>query len=163
MLPQPDPNDAVCKQNGNRVIKGNSDELYSTQMVELLAKHTTITDSQDEGDAPVKLIDSKVIEGDLSILGLEKMKQIVDLFEESSNLTLNELVEASEAGNGREVKSLAHKLKGSAGSLGLSALYNLCQSIEASEEPLLQYRDNDQALSGLVKDSLEALLIYVSA
>ncbi|MGB1281184.1 MAG: response regulator, partial [Vibrio cyclitrophicus] len=29
LLPQPDPNDAVCKQNGNRVIKGNSDELYS--------------------------------------------------------------------------------------------------------------------------------------
>ncbi|MEZ8787511.1 TMAO reductase system sensor histidine kinase/response regulator TorS [Vibrio splendidus] len=162
LLPQPDPNDAVCKQNGNRVIKGNSDEC-STQMVDVLAKYTTTTDSQDEGDTPVKLIDSKVIEGDLSILGLDKMKQIVVLFEESSNLTLNELVEASEADNGREVKSLAHKLKGSAGSLGLLALYNLCQSIEASEEPLLQYRDNDHALSELVKDSLEALLTYVSA
>ena len=111
----------------------------------------------------MKLIDSKVIEGDLSILGLDKMKQIVVLFEESSNLTLNELVEASEADNGREVKSLAHKLKGSAGSLGLLALYNLCQSIEASEQPLLQYRDNDHALSELVIDSLEALLTYVSA
>ncbi|MGF1815893.1 TMAO reductase system sensor histidine kinase/response regulator TorS, partial [Vibrio splendidus] len=162
LLPQPDPNDAVCKQNGNRMIKGNSDEC-STQMVDVLAKYTTTTDSQDEGDTPVKLIDSKVIEGDLSILGLDKMKQIVVLFEESSNLTLNELVEASEADNGREVKSLAHKLKGSAGSLGLLALYNLCQSIEASEQPLLQYRDNDHALSELVKDSLEALLIYVSA
>lgn len=161
LLPQPDPNDAVCKQNGNRVIN-NSDEC-STQMVDVLAKYTTATDSQDEGDTPVKLIDSKVIEGDLSILGLDKMKQIVVLFEESSNLTLNELVEASEADNGREVKSLAHKLKGSAGSLGLLALYNLCQSIEASEEPLLQYRDNDHALSELVKDSLEALLTYVSA
>ncbi|PMO02952.1 TMAO reductase system sensor histidine kinase/response regulator TorS [Vibrio splendidus] len=162
LLPQPDPNDAVCKQNGNRVIKGNSDEC-STQMVDVLAKYTTTTDSQGQGDTPVKLIDSKVIEGDLSILGLDKMKQIVVLFEESSNLTLNELVEASEADNGREVKSLAHKLKGSAGSLGLLALYNLCQSIEASEEPLLQYRDNDHALSELVKDSLEALLTYVSA
>ena len=162
LLPQPDPNDAVCKQNGNRVIKGSSDEC-STQMVDVLAKYTTTTDSQDQGDTPVKLIDSKVIEGDLSILGLDKMKQIVVLFEESSNLTLNELVEASEADNGREVKSLAHKLKGSAGSLGLLALYNLCQSIEASEEPLLQYRDNDHALSELVKDSLEALLTYVSA
>ena len=162
LLPQPDPNDAVCKQNSNRVINGNSDEC-STQMVDVLAKYTTTTDSQDEGDTPVKLIDSKVIEGDLSILGLDKMKQIVVLFEESSNLTLNELVEASEADNGREVKSLAHKLKGSAGSLGLLALYNLCQSIEASEEPLLQYRDNDHALSELVKDSLEALLTYVSA
>ncbi|OMO31840.1 TMAO reductase system sensor histidine kinase/response regulator TorS [Vibrio sp. 10N.222.47.A9] len=162
LLPQPDPNDAVCKQNGNRVIKGNSDEC-STQMVDVLAKYTTTTDSQDQGDTPVKLIDSKVIEGDLSILGLDKMKQIVVLFEESSNLTLNELVEASEADNGREVKSLAHKLKGSAGSLGLLALYNLCQSIEVSEEPLLQYRDSDHALSELVKDSLEALLTYVSA
>ncbi|RLQ19703.1 TMAO reductase system sensor histidine kinase/response regulator TorS [Vibrio sp. SBT000027] len=163
LLPQPDPNDAVCKQNGNRTVKGNSDELYSTQVVNVLAKYTTTTDPQDEGDVPVKLIDSKVIEGDLSILGLDKMKQIVVLFEESSNLTLNELVEASQADNGREVKSLAHKLKGSAGSLGLLALYNLCQSIEASEEPLLQYRDNDHALSELVKDSLEALLTYVSA
>ena len=162
LLPQPDPNDAVCKQNGNRMINANSDEC-STQMVDVLAKYTTTTDSQDEGGTPVKLIDSQVIEGDLSILGLDKMKQIVVLFEESSNLTLNELVEASEADNGREVKSLAHKLKGSAGSLGLLALYNLCQSIEASEEPLLQYRDNDHALSELVKDSLEALLIYVSA
>lgn len=162
LLPQPDPNDAVCKQNGNRMIDGNSDEC-STQMVDVLAKYTTTTDSQDEGDTPVKLIDSKVIEGDLSILGLDKMKQIVVLFEESSNLTLNELVEASEADNGREVKSLAHKLKGSAGSLGLLALYNFCQSIEASEQPLLQYRDNDHALSELVKDSLEALLTYVSA
>ncbi|MEZ8843187.1 TMAO reductase system sensor histidine kinase/response regulator TorS [Vibrio splendidus] len=162
LLPQPDPNDAVCKQNGNRVIKGNSDECL-TQMVDVLAKYTTTTDSQYEGDAPVKLIDPKVIEGDLSILGLDKMKQIVVLFEESSNLTLNELVEASEADNGREVKSLAHKLKGSAGSLGLLALYNLCQSIEASEQPLLQYRDNVHALSELVKDSLEVLLTYVSA
>lgn len=163
LLPQPDPNDTVCKQNGNRVIKSNYDELHSTQLADVLTKRATTTDALDEGDTPVKLIDSKVIEGDLSILGLEKMKQIVVLFEESSNLTLNELVEASEADNGREVKSLAHKLKGSAGSLGLSALYSLCQSIEASEAPLLQYRDNDQALSELVKDSLEALLPYVSA
>ncbi|WKY59680.1 TMAO reductase system sensor histidine kinase/response regulator TorS [Vibrio sp. SNU_ST1] len=163
LLPQPDPNDAVCKQNYNRGIKSDSDPLHSTLMADVLARRTTTTNSQDEGDAPVKLIDSKVIESDLSILGLEKMKQIVVLFEESSNLTLNELAEASEADNGREVKSLAHKLKGSAGSLGLSALYRLCQGIEASEEPLLRYRDNDQALSELVKDSLEALIPYVSA
>ncbi|MEZ8931869.1 MULTISPECIES: TMAO reductase system sensor histidine kinase/response regulator TorS [unclassified Vibrio] len=169
LLPQPDPNDAVCKQNYKRVIESNSDERNATLMADVLANHTATidakydtTDSQDRGDAPVKLIDSKVIEGDLSILGLEKMKQIVALFDASSVLTLNELAEASQADDGREVKSLAHKLKGSAGSLGLSALYSLCQSIEASEEPLLQYRDNDQALSELVKDSLKALVPYVS-
>ncbi|MEZ9743664.1 TMAO reductase system sensor histidine kinase/response regulator TorS [Vibrio splendidus] len=163
LLPQPDPNDSICSQN-NQPQRNKGNELYSSQMVSVVSDLAIkALQTEDEGEIPVKLIDSKVIEGDLSILGLDKMKQIVVLFEESSNLTLNELVEASEADNGREVKSLAHKLKGSAGSLGLLALYNLCQSIEASEEPLLQYRDNVHALSELVKDSLEALLTYVSA
>ena len=163
LLPQPDPNDSICSQN-NKPQRNKGNELYSSQMVSVVSDLAIkALQTEDEGEIPVKLIDSKVIEGDLSILGLDKMKQIVVLFEESSNLTLNELVEASEADNGREVKSLAHKLKGSAGSLGLLALYNLCQSIEASEEPLLQYRDNVHALSELVKDSLEALLTYVSA
>ncbi|MFS1418912.1 TMAO reductase system sensor histidine kinase/response regulator TorS [Vibrio splendidus] len=163
LLPQPDPNDSICSQN-NKPQRNKGNELCSSQMVSVVSDLAIkALQTEDEGEIPVKLIDSKVIEGDLSILGLDKMKQIVVLFEESSNLTLNELVEASEADNGREVKSLAHKLKGSAGSLGLLALYNLCQSIEASEEPLLQYRDNVHALSELVKDSLEALLTYVSA
>lgn len=163
LLPQPDPNDSICSQN-NQPQRNKGNELYSSQMASVVSDLAIkALQTEDEGEIPVKLIDSKVIEGDLSILGLDKMKQIVALFEESSNLTLNELVEASEADNGREVKSLAHKLKGSAGSLGLLALYNLCQSIEASEEPLLQYRDNVHALSELVKDSLEALLTYVSA
>ncbi|PTO76958.1 TMAO reductase system sensor histidine kinase/response regulator TorS [Vibrio splendidus] len=163
LLPQPDPNDSICSQN-NKSQRNKGNELYSSQMASVVSDLAIkALQTEDEGEIPVKLIDSKVIEGDLSILGLDKMKQIVVLFEESSNLTLNELVEASEADNGREVKSLAHKLKGSAGSLGLLALYNLCQSIEASEEPLLQYRDNVHALSELVKDSLEALLTYVSA
>ncbi|MEZ8389223.1 TMAO reductase system sensor histidine kinase/response regulator TorS [Vibrio splendidus] len=163
LLPQPDPNDSICSQN-NQPQRNKGNELYSSQMASVVSDLAIkASQTEDEGEIPVKLIDSKVIEGDLSILGLDKMKQIVVLFEESSNLTLNELVEASEADNGREVKSLAHKLKGSAGSLGLLALYNLCQSIEVSEEPLLQYRDNDHALSELVKDSLEALLTYVSA
>ncbi|PHX04414.1 TMAO reductase system sensor histidine kinase/response regulator TorS [Vibrio splendidus] len=163
LLPQPDPNDSICSQN-NKPQRNKGNELCSSQMVSVVSDLAIkALQTEDEGEIPVKLIDSKVIEGDLSILGLDKMKQIVVLFEESSNLTLDELVEASEADNGREVKSLAHKLKGSAGSLGLLALYNLCQSIEASEQPLLQYRDNAHALSELVKDSLEALLTYVSA
>ncbi|MFA0703916.1 Hpt domain-containing protein, partial [Vibrio sp. 10N.222.48.A8] len=79
------------------------------------------------------------------------------LFDQSSQVTLDELIVASAADNAREIKSLAHKLKGSAGSLGLSALFALCQSIEASEDPLLQYRDNADSLPELVKDSLAAL------
>ena len=122
---------------------------------------TQASQTEEQGEIPVKLIDSNVIKGDLSILGLEKMKQIVGLFEESSRVTLREMVEASDSDNGREVKSLAHKLKGSAGSLGLLQLYTACQVIEASSEPLQQYRENADSLAELAKDSLIALKQHV--
>ncbi|MEZ8305382.1 TMAO reductase system sensor histidine kinase/response regulator TorS [Vibrio splendidus] len=157
LLPQPDPNDSICSQN-NKPQRNKGNELYSCQMAsvfsDLAIKALQI---EDEGEIPVKLIDSNVIKGDLSILGLEKMKQIVGLFEESSRVTLSEMVEASDSNNGREVKSLAHKLKGSAGSLGLLQLFNACQVIEASSDPLGEYRGKDSELSKLVQESLEAL------
>ncbi|WP_412500307.1 TMAO reductase system sensor histidine kinase/response regulator TorS [Vibrio cyclitrophicus] len=169
LLPQPGPDDAICKgvNKTNRLHKASEqcqgNDLYSYQMASVVSDSASGMNSRkpDEGEMTVTLIDSKVIEGDLSILGLEKMKQIVGLFEDSSQQTLHELIQASEANNGREVKSLAHKLKGSAGSLGLSALLNLCHSIEASEDPLQEYRDCSESLTQLTRDSLEALKQHV--
>lgn len=157
LLPQPDPNDSICNQN-NKPQRNKGNELYSSQMASVVSDLAIkASQTEDEGEIPVKLIDSNVIKGDLSILGLEKMKQIVGLFEESSRVTLSEMVEASDSNNGREVKSLAHKLKGSAGSLGLLQLFNACQVIEASSDPLGEYRGKDSELSKLVQESLEAL------
>ncbi|MEZ8412000.1 TMAO reductase system sensor histidine kinase/response regulator TorS [Vibrio splendidus] len=157
LLPQPDPNDSICSQN-NQPQRNKGNELYSSQMASVVSDLAIkASQTEDEGEIPVKLIDSNVIKGDLSILGLEKMKQIVGLFEESSRVTLSEMVEASDSNNGREVKSLAHKLKGSAGSLGLLQLFNACQVIEASSDPLSEYRGKDSELSKLVQESLKAL------
>ncbi|MEZ8542864.1 TMAO reductase system sensor histidine kinase/response regulator TorS [Vibrio splendidus] len=157
LLPQPDPNDSICSQN-NQPQRNKGNELYSSQMASVVSDLAIkASQTEDEGEIPVKLIDSNVIKGDLSILGLEKMKQIVGLFEESSRVTLSEMLEASDSNNGREVKSLAHKLKGSAGSLGLLQLFNACQVIEASSDPLGEYRGKDSELSKLVQESLEAL------
>ncbi|MCC5516949.1 TMAO reductase system sensor histidine kinase/response regulator TorS [Vibrio splendidus] len=157
LLPQPDPNDSICSQN-SKPQRNKGNELYSSQMASVVSDLAIkASQTEDEGEIPVKLIDSNVIKGDLSILGLEKMKQIVGLFEESSRVTLSEMVEASDSNNGREVKSLAHKLKGSAGSLGLLQLFNACQVIEASSDPLGEYRGKDSELSKLVQESLEAL------
>ncbi|MEZ8204835.1 TMAO reductase system sensor histidine kinase/response regulator TorS [Vibrio splendidus] len=157
LLPQPDPNDSICSQN-NQPQRNKGNELYSSQMASVVSDLAIkASQTEDEGEIPVKLIDSNVIKGDLSILGLEKMKQIVGLFEESSRVTLSEMVEASDSNNGREVKSLAHKLKGSAGSLGLLQLFNACQVIEASRDPLGEYRGKDSELSKLVQESLKAL------
>ncbi|MGO2317902.1 MAG: TMAO reductase system sensor histidine kinase/response regulator TorS [Vibrio toranzoniae] len=166
LLPQPDPGDTMCKDT-NRLNDpdGQSQKhgLRSPQIASMISDLTTETNSQvpEGGSASVELINSKVIEGDLSILGLEKMKQIVALFEESSQQILREFVQASDASNGQEVKLLAHKLKGSAGSLGLSALLHLCQSIEASDDPLQQYRESCESLAKLAKDSLLALKLHV--
>ncbi|WP_373960396.1 TMAO reductase system sensor histidine kinase/response regulator TorS [Vibrio gigantis] len=158
LLPQPDPNDSICQQNNlGYCEKRTGSEL----VVETKAEHP------EQGESPVTsidskvIIDNKVIEGDLSILGLDKMKQIVGLFEQSSLETLKELVDANDAQNAREVKSLAHKLKGSAGSLGLLALFDVCKNIEISSDPLTQYRDSSEYLTELVKDSLTALQQHV--
>ncbi|MEZ8125006.1 TMAO reductase system sensor histidine kinase/response regulator TorS [Vibrio splendidus] len=155
LLPQPDPSDAVCCQLNSKPQETELDLsalvfVSSTQRANQGAEH-------NQGEPIVQMINPKIIKDDLAILGRDKIVQIVGLFDQSSQVTLDELVVASAADNAREIKSLAHKLKGSAGSLGLSALFALCQSIEASEDPLLQYRDNADSLPELVKDSLAAL------
>ena len=158
LLPQPDPNDSICKINEHGFCEKRieSDLIVESEVEQpdLEESPVTISDSK-------LIIDSKVIEGDLSILGLDKMKQIVGLFEQSSLETLKEMADASEAENARGVKSLAHKLKGSAGSLGLLALFDVCKNIEISSEPLTQYRESSEELTVLAKDSLAALQQHV--
>ncbi|MCZ8489404.1 hypothetical protein O9992_26795 [Vibrio lentus] len=53
--------------------------MYSSQMASVVSEPATqVSETEEQGETPVKLIDSNVISaGDLSILGLEKMKQIV--------------------------------------------------------------------------------------
>lgn len=155
LLPQPDPSDAICCKVSSKPQDAELDlsALALGGSAQLANQDTEI----NQGDQIVQIIDPKIIKDDLAILGHDKIVQIVGLFDQSSQATLDELAVADEAENAREIKSLAHKLKGSAGSLGLSALFALCQSIEASEEPLIQYRDNADSLSELVRDSLAAL------
>ncbi|MFI3277059.1 TMAO reductase system sensor histidine kinase/response regulator TorS, partial [Vibrio sp.] len=155
LLPQPDPSDAICCKVSSKPQDAELD--LSALALGGSAQLANQDTENNQGDQIVQIIDPKIIKDDLAILGHEKIVQIVGLFDQSSQATLDELVVADEAENAREIKSLAHKLKGSAGSLGLSALFALCQSIEASEDPLSQYRDNADSLSELVRDSLAAL------
>ncbi|MCG9553958.1 TMAO reductase system sensor histidine kinase/response regulator TorS [Vibrio sp. Isolate32] len=158
LLPQPDPNDSTCKRNEHGFCEKRIES-------DLIAESKVEQPNQEESPVTISdsklIIDSKVIEGDVSILGLDKMKQIVGIFEQSSLETLKEMADANDAENAREVKSLAHKLKGSAGSLGLLALFDVCKNIEISSEPLTQYRESSEELTELVKDSLAALQQHV--
>ena len=107
-----------------------------------------------------KIIDKKVIEGDVAVLGVEKMQQIFGLFEQSSREVLDELKQAAESENSREVKSLVHKLKGSAGSLGLIELHHACQAIEADVDPLNKYLEQPEQLPRIVQESNCALQAF---
>ena len=150
LLPQPDSSDRMCiAQKGESGVSNNIDEPNNID---------EIVEKKQEVD--VLIIDPKVIEGDLAILGKEKMLSIVELFEESSQVILDELKMASEAKNSREVKSLAHKLKGSAGSLGLGKLHQACLVIEAAAEPLTEYGNTADALIEIVCASNKALKSY---
>ncbi|OLQ84859.1 TMAO reductase system sensor histidine kinase/response regulator TorS [Vibrio ponticus] len=108
------------------------------------------------------IINKKVIEDDMQVLGKEKMLQIAGLFVQGSNEILSLLEQASSQGSDNDVKQLVHKLKGSAGSMGLLALYQLCQSIEASSEPNQTYVTAKTELNDLVEKSIEEVMALLA-
>lgn len=130
--------------------------------------HNEITTTTDNNESAVTtdtiaeepamvIINPNVIQSDMKILGREKMLHIIDLFRQTSADVLSQMETSSESGDSRGVKDLAHKLKGSAGSLGLTALMNTCQCVEIAAEPLEAYATHQGALKEQVDESIHAL------
>ncbi|MBB1312447.1 TMAO reductase system sensor histidine kinase/response regulator TorS [Aliivibrio sp. SR45-2] len=91
------------------------------------------------------IIDEKVIQGDVTILGKDRMTKIIGLFVHSSKINMSELQQAIVNKEAYQVNQLAHKLKGSAGSLGLMKLYALCHEYEkASKEGDISICNKDE-------------------
>jgi two-component system sensor histidine kinase TorS len=103
------------------------------------------------------IINPNVIQSDMKILGREKMLHIIDLFRQTSTDVLSQMETSADNGDSRAVKDLAHKLKGSAGSLGLTALMDTCQSIEIASEPLEVYSSEQDIIKKQVTDSVVEL------
>ncbi|HHX8489023.1 TPA: TMAO reductase system sensor histidine kinase/response regulator TorS [Vibrio diabolicus] len=108
-------------------------------------------------ESDVVIINPSVIESDMKILGREKMLHIINLFRTTSADVLSKLQASAGGNDSKEVKNLAHKLKGSAGSLGLTALMNSCQAIEAAPQPLDTYMATKDQLVSQVSESIQAL------
>ena len=85
--------------------------------------------------SPVEEIDmilnEKVLISDLAVLGEARMLNIIELFRLSSKDNLIQLQDAIVNKEAYQVNQLAHKLKGSAGSLGLMQLHAICNAYEA--------------------------------
>ncbi|MEF1304307.1 Hpt domain-containing protein, partial [Vibrio owensii] len=142
-------------------------QLLLPQSGECLAQDEIITTSDNDTvsvttdliaeEPAMVIINPNVIQSDMKILGKEKMLHIIDLFRQTSADVLSQMESSAQNGESRAVKDLAHKLKGSAGSLGLTALMNTCQSIEIASESLEAYTMLRADLKGQVSDSVIAL------
>ncbi|MEH8182487.1 TMAO reductase system sensor histidine kinase/response regulator TorS [Aeromonas allosaccharophila] len=87
-----------------------------------------------------------VLDADLPLLGMARIRQLVGLFESQGRVLVDELAR----GEGSEQRQLAHKLKGSALALGLTGFASHCAALEAGGgEPAAIGAQFDAAVSGL--------------
>ncbi|MDA0148374.1 TMAO reductase system sensor histidine kinase/response regulator TorS [Vibrio sp. LaRot3] len=149
-LPKPLDKDALC-----RLIQSHLDG-------KTLTTNLALSEPKPEKEMTVQLLNERIIQDDLAVLGKAKMEQIITLFVDGSDEMLQELSQAEERDNAIQIKQIAHKLKGSSGSLGLLALHDICLQIEKDPAPLEAYQQRKDALVDLVQQSKLALLSAVS-
>lgn len=88
----------------------------------------TVSDQTDTEKVP--LLDPQVLGGDLQVLGKEMVTRMIHLFISSSTETLRQLDDALTDNNPKAVASQAHTLKGAAGTMGLTRLFQVCLRFE---------------------------------
>ncbi|MGF1719406.1 TMAO reductase system sensor histidine kinase/response regulator TorS [Vibrio kyushuensis] len=103
------------------------------------------------------LIDNTVLLGDIQVLGLDTVTHITTLFEKGCDEATTSLEKAVIESSDPDVKATVHKLKGSAASLGLNRLYQVCLEIEKHQQPLQAYREEASQLQELIEQSQKAL------
>ena len=145
-LPKPIDKSALCHLIQNS-LGGQSVHLDQERQQPVDVKAPTYTE----------IINPSVVLADLQVLGEDKMRDLIKLFEQGATEICTELQHAYDSGNEELTIGLAHKLKGSAGSLGLDTLFQLCLNIESSPHPLQSYHDQQQNLRELVFASCQAL------
>ncbi|MDR5015044.1 TMAO reductase system sensor histidine kinase/response regulator TorS [Aeromonas veronii] len=95
--------------------------------------------NQPEGANPV-------LDADLPLLGMARIRQLVALFESQGRVLVDKLAQDE----GSERRQLAHKLKGSALALGLTEFASHCAALEAGDgDPAAIVAQFDAAVSGL--------------
>lgn len=88
----------------------------------------TVSDQTDTEKVP--LLDPQVLGGDLQVLGKDMVTRMIHLFISSSTETLRQLGDALTDNNPKAVASQAHTLKGAAGTMGLTRLFQICLRFE---------------------------------
>jgi two-component system sensor histidine kinase TorS len=106
------------------------------------------------------VLDTSVLKADINVLGMDRVGQILDAFYVSGEEIVRQLQLAEEDGDQQGIASLTHKLKGSAGALGLTALYKQCLAIEKANQPLLEFKEKKHQLNETYHVSVLALVDF---
>jgi two-component system sensor histidine kinase TorS len=111
----------------------------------------------------VELINRDGVTEDRGLLGEEKYRDLALLFYTSSYEIVAAIELAANAKAATELKQLAHKLKGSAGSMGMTRLNRLCYRIESSDNPLDCYLEHKRELQKVLSDSIAELKAFLDS
>ncbi len=122
--------ESQLKQMLNRFFNLSESEQREIDITKSESIEAIETTNDDGGDDMQLILNEKVLQSDLAILGRERILKITDLFKVSSQENCEQLVQAITDHDAYLVNQLAHKLKGSAGSLGLMQLYYICHTYE---------------------------------
>ena len=101
------------------------------------------------------LLDEELLSGYLESLGENIVKQMIELYTQQSEIYLSDINEAVKGQSQELWQEHCHKMKGAAGSVGLTKLHghlvNVEKSEEASEKKLIMlaelYQQNNLAIS----------------
>jgi len=77
-------------------------------------------------------VDWRMLQGLRKTIGAEKVDELLDLFRSTSSQTLDEMQGALDEKELERVRELAHRVKGAALNLGLTAVSDMASAIEGS-------------------------------
>lgn len=161
-LPKPIVKDALRALIIKTLSKANASNVLEVVNQTVVSKETSAHKSSSKVGEQ-QWLNLVTLTQDLEVLGETKMNNLVELFVESSDQIWVELEQAEQRGDHQAVKSLVHKLKGSAGSMALKPLLDICHEIEKNTDPLVTFTQQKLEMKYVLGQSAEALKQFVSS
>ncbi|EKO3515133.1 TMAO reductase system sensor histidine kinase/response regulator TorS [Vibrio fluvialis] len=133
--------------------------LVKSELARMLAQQLGLSDtphkatnSQSHQD---NMLNTTQLRDDIEVLGMEKMAEIVRYFRQGAQHTSMQFAERTLSEEA--IKQAAHKLKGSAGSLGLIQLMKLCEEVERAASPRQRASEKLDEIQQTIDASIAAL------
>ncbi|NTS78507.1 aerobic respiration two-component sensor histidine kinase ArcB [Catenovulum sp. SM1970] len=124
-------------------------QLFGREKISDFVELDNTVKTEDEcSNSPIPLLDEDFIEQMLSTVGAKIMMDNLALFEELVIDYLDELIQAKNQQNYKEVAAIGHKIKGSCASVGLTSMQKVAHAIQEKDKKnwLAQLDDRIAAL-----------------